>query len=348
MKSINFTPPPDKKIARILDANLDRAREGLRVIEDWCRFGIDRKDLVIKLKDWRHQLSIHHHEIYKQARSANTDQGALLEHPAQKNRKSSTQIIFANCSRIQEALRVLEEFSRNSDPALAKTASIIRFEIYEFELTVLKANTKNKKIKLLADCNLCLITSPHKELIKTVSSALTAGVKMVQYRCKASNDQRKLKEAKELASICKKNNALFIINDRIDLAIAVDADGIHLGQEDIPSETARKILGEERLIGKSTHSLIQIKQAEDEDCDYIGFGPIFSTKNKPKAETLGIKSLSEIYLKTRLPCFAIGGINISNIDQVISSGFKRIAVIDAIMNAKDPNFAANNLLKELS
>tara|TARA_Y100001968_G_scaffold294253_1_gene300706 strand:- start:11099 stop:12136 length:1038 start_codon:yes stop_codon:yes gene_type:complete len=342
-----FTPPKDKKIARVIDANLDRAREGLRVIEDWCRFGIDRKDLVVKLKNWRHQLALHHHEIYKLARSASTDQGALLNHPAQKTRQTSNEIVFANCSRVQEALRVLEEFSRQSDPDLAKIAAIIRFEIYEFELTVFKANRKNIRINLLNTCNLCLITTPTKDLISIVSSALSAGIKMVQYRCKSSNDQIKISEVLQLASICKDNGALFIINDRVDFALAADADGVHLGQNDIPIEIARKILGEERLIGRSTHNLNQLQRAKDEGCDYIGAGPVFPTKNKPQETISGLEFLREAYNATKLPCFAIGGINISNISEIRKSGFNRIAVIDAIMNSKEPGQATKELLKKL-
>ena len=344
---MNFTPPPDKRIARLIDANLDRAREGLRVIEDWCRFGIERKDLVIKLKDWRHQLGVHHHEFYKEARSSTTDKGALLKHPAQKNRHSSKEIIFANCSRVQEALRVLEEFSRQTDPALSEAAAIIRFEIYEFEITILKANNKNNRIKLLSNCKLCLITSPKKELINIVSSALKAGITMVQYRSKGSDDQTKIKEAQKLSTICKRNGALFIINDRIDFAIATEADGVHLGQNDIPTPIARKILGEERLIGRSTHTIAQIQKAEDEGCDYIGVGPVFPTENKPQENIAGIKLLNEAYNQTKLPCFAIGGINISNLQEVTSTRVERIAVINAIMNAQDPELASKKLLEEL-
>ena len=346
---MNFKPPTDKRIARLIDANLDRAREGLRVIEDWCRFGLSRRDLVIKIKNWRHQLSIHHNEIYKQARSSSNDQGALLNHPAQKNRKSSKEIIFANCSRIQEALRVLEEFSRNSNPDLAKCASIIRYEIYEFELTILKANKKEKRKEILNSCKLCLITCPQKELIKTVSKALSEGVKMVQYRCKDSTitDQMKFIQAKEIASICKQNNALFIINDRIDFVLATDADGLHIGQKDLPPEIARNLLGEEKLIGLSTRNLDQIKKAEEAGCDYIGIGPIFATKNKYNINPLGIDYLIEIFKKTKLPCFAIGGINISNINDIKSKGINRVAVIDAIMKNSDPSKATIQLLEKL-
>ena len=342
-----FTPPADKRISRLIDANLDRAREGLRVIEDWCRFGLERKDLVLKIKDWRHQLSKHHHETYKSARSSSTDQGALLNHPLQENRKTPNDIVFANCSRIQEALRVLEEFCRESNPALAKAAAIIRYEIYEFEITILKENNKKKRLELLKKCNLCLITSPEKNLVQIVSLAIKAGIKMVQYRCKDLPDKEKIIEAKELATLCKKQNVLFIINDRIDFLLATDADGIHLGQDDIPLEIARNLIGTDRLIGKSTQDINQIQKAAKDGIDYIGIGPVFPSKNKPLKKAIGLDVLIKASRETNLPCFAIGGIKISNIDKVLTTGIKRIAIIDAIMKATDPSLETNKLLKKL-
>ena len=117
---------------------------------------------------------------------------------------------------------------------------------------------------------MCLITDPKPELTKTIEKALNAGIRMVQYRCKNGTDLEKFAEAKELASLCKAHEALFIINDRLDLALAVNADGIHLGQNDFSTQTARSLLGSEKLIGRSTHSLKQLKKAELEGCDYLG------------------------------------------------------------------------------
>ena len=343
-----FKPPIDQRFNRLIDANLDRAREGLRVIEDWCRFGLDRKDLVVKLKNWRHQLGSHHHEIYKQARSTSTDQGALLDHPDQKHRQTPNDVISANCSRVQEALRVLEEFCRLSDPELAKNAANIRYEIYELEITLLKSTKKNQRLQKLRNSNLCLITTPKEGLIKTISSVLSEGIKMVQYRCKDLTDHAKINEARELAAICKTHDTLFIINDRVDIALAVNADGVHLGQDDMPIEIARNLLGEEHIIGKSTHSLEDLTKAQQEECDYIGIGPVFASKTKSGITPIGLDYLSEISKASKLPCFAIGGINISNTSELISKGIKRIAVVDAIMNTQDPSSATRKILRQLT
>ena len=158
----------DPRVARLIDANLDRSREGLRVVEDWCRFGLERDDLVISLKDWRQRLGKLHQERYKQARSTVTDPGAGLEHPAQLDRHSPRQVVEANCGRVQEALRVLEEYGRSVDPLLASEAAAIRYGLYDLEVNCLKATGGNNRRNRLRDCQLCLITTPCPDLIDRV------------------------------------------------------------------------------------------------------------------------------------------------------------------------------------
>ncbi len=346
-KLMSVAPLMDPRVAQLIDANLDRAREGLRVVEDWCRFALDSEDFVISLKDWRQRLGRHHHDIYKQARSIDKDQGIGLSHPAQKGRHSPLEIISANCARVQEALRVLEEFSREPDPDLSKNAALIRYGLYELEVKILKASISMRRQEKLQQCSLCLITSPQKDLIRKVAKALTSGVKMVQFRSKKGADIDNFLQAKELANICKQHESLFIINDRIDLTLAVNADGVHLGQNDLPTKVARKLLGNEYLIGRSTHSLNQIKAAEDEGCNYLGVGPIFATPSKPELKPVSTKFIHEAVHKAQLPWFAIGGINNSNLNEVCLAGAKRIAVLGAIMNAEDTSQASLELLKGL-
>lgn len=150
----------DPRVARLIDANLDRAREGLRVVEDWCRFGLEQQDLVVRLKDCRQRLGKLHHDSYKQARSTSTDTGAGLEHPAQLDRHSPDHVVAANCARVQEALRVLEEYGRSIDPALAAEAAAIRYGLYDLEVTCLNATLGSRRRNKLQDCRLCLITTP--------------------------------------------------------------------------------------------------------------------------------------------------------------------------------------------
>ncbi len=348
MKSMSVTPPSDNRIAQLIDANLDRAREGLRVMEDWCRFGLKRSDFSIQIKDWRQQLGIHHHNFYRKARLTSNDPAMGVSHPLQKVRSSPEAVFIANSSRVQEALRVIEEFTRITDPKLCDIATKIRYETYEIEIKILNTAEGINKRQTLKDCSLYLITTNSRDLEKIVLQALKAGVKIVQYREKLLHDKEKVSQAKCLASLCKKYNSLFIVNDRIDIALAVDADGIHLGQEDITPKIARALLGDEKIIGRSTHCLEDIKDAEVEGCDYIGIGPIFPSKTKKQLNPIGINYLKKGLNETLLPAFAIGGINSSNISELNKINNPRIAVSDAIINSTNPFSTTQELLKLLT
>ncbi len=348
MKSMPVTPPHDNRIAQLIDANLDRAREGLRVMEDWCRFGLKRNDFSIQIKDWRQQLGAHHLNIYRKARFTSGDPAMGVSHPLQKNRSTPEDIFIANSSRVQEALRVLEEFTRITDPKLSEVATKIRYGTYEIEIKVLKTKEGINKRAILKDCSLYLVTTNKKDLKKIVLQSLEAGVRMVQYREKFLSDNEKVNQAKDLASLCKKYNSLFIVNDRIDIALAVNADGIHLGQEDMPTKIARELLGSEKIIGRSTHCLDDIKQAEDEGCDYIGIGAIFPSKTKKGLSPIGINYLKQGLNNTLLPAFAIGGINSSNISKLDQINNLRIAVSGAIINSSNPFAKTEELFKCLT
>ncbi|WP_269625362.1 thiamine phosphate synthase [Prochlorococcus marinus] len=348
MKSMPVTPPSDNRIAQLIDANLDRAREGLRVMEDWCRFGLKRSDFSIQIKDWRQQLGVNHHNIYRKARLTSNDPAMGVSHPFQKVRSTPEALFIANSSRVQEALRVIEEFTRITDPKLCEIATKIRYKAYEIEIKVLNATEGINRKKTLKGCSIYLITTNRKNLESIVLQALKAGVKIVQYREKFLHDDEKISQAKCLASLCKKFNSLFIVNDRIDIALAVDADGVHLGQEDIPTKIARELLGNEKIIGRSTHCLKDIKNAEEEGCDYIGIGPIFPSETKKKLNPIGIDSLIKGLSETLLPAFAIGGINSSNINKLNQINNLRIAVSDVIINSNDPYSKTGELLKSLT
>ena len=175
-----------------------------------------------------------------------------------------------------------------------------------------------------------------KTVLEDVESALKAGVKIVQYREKEKNTREMIEEAEKINRLCKKNNALFIINDRVDIALAVDADGIHLGNDDMPYHTARKILGNKKIIGLTVHNAGEAVKAEKEGADYIGVSPIFKTQTKTDAgKPGGIKLIEEIKCKVKIPFVAIGGINKTNIKDVLKAGAKSAAIISAIVTKAD-------------
>jgi thiamine-phosphate pyrophosphorylase len=175
--------------------------------------------------------------------------------------------------------------------------------------------------------------------------ALSAGVKFFQYRSK--NDTRKTvyEMALRLGRTARSVGALFIINDHADIAAAIDADGVHLGQDDLPIEYARKQLGRDKIIGVSTHGIEQARAAEAAGADYIGFGPIFSTATKDAGAVQGIEALSCIKKAVSIPVVAIGGINHANIREVMRAGADGAAVISAILSTDDITSAAASMVK---
>ncbi len=340
----------DLAVRRLLDANLDRAREGLRVIEDWCRFGLERADLVVRLKDMRQRLGRLHRDQYKQARHTATDPAAGLAHPAQAGRLQPSSVVAANAGRVQEALRVLEEFGRPSDPGLAAEAAAIRYALYDLEVEVLRAapGGADQRREQLRRCRLYLVTSPSPRLEATVAAALEAGVRLVQYRAKEAEDGQRFAEALALRRLCARHGALFLVNDRVDLALAVDADGVHLGQEDLPPAVARRLLGPERLIGRSTQRLEQLHQAVAAGCDYVGTGPVNATPTKPGREPVGLAYVRQAAAESPIPFFAIGGIDATSLPAVLAAGARGVAVVRAITEAVDPAAACRELLNLLA
>jgi len=333
-------------VLRLLDANLDRAREGLRVAEDWARFGLDRRDLVEGLKDLRQQLGRCHLPRDRQARHTATDSAAGLAHPAQLQRSDAT-VVAANCARAQEALRVLEEFGRSCDPELARVAEHCRYRLYDLETRLLADQSRRQR---LAAERLYLITSPVPQLRSVVEQALQAGVKLVQHRSKLTDDLPRYQEAVALRDLCAAHGALFIVNDRVDLALAVEADGVHLGQGDLPPAQARRLLGPDRLIGRSTHAPEQLQQAMADGCDYAGVGPLQATPTKPGREPVGLDYLRQAAQIATIPHYAIGGVDAQLLPALLEAGGShcRVAVVRAVMEAADPAAAARQLLELLA
>lgn len=178
--------------------------------------------------------------------------------------------------------------------------------------------------------------SPARPLVDILKEAAEAGVRLFQYRNKSVSMKEAYGEALELRRAASECDVTFIVNDRCDLALAVDADGVHVGQDDLPYEYARRIMGPHKLIGLSTHNPEQVMEADKLRPDYIGFGPIFKPGSKRDHDpVVGIQGLTMVRPLTSLPLFAIGGITVQNAEAVFKAGADGIAVISAIMNAAD-------------
>jgi thiamine-phosphate pyrophosphorylase len=191
----------------------------------------------------------------------------------------------------------------------------------------------------LNDIDLYFITDSRltrKTVLEDAKAALKAGVKIIQYREKNKSTSDMIKEADKIKKLCLKNNTLLIINDRVDIALAVDADGVHLGDDDMPYHTTRKILGNKKIIGLTVHNLREAAEAQKAGADYIGASPIFETRTKPDAGApSGIKFIQKVKKTIKIPFVAIGGINESNVADVLKSGAKSVAIISAIISSPD-------------
>ena len=220
-------------VCRILDANLDRAREGLRIVEEWCRFGLNSVTLSEECKKLRQELASWHDPQLRAARDTPGDPGTELTHPQEEQRANLGVLLQANFCRVEEALRVIEEYGKLYHPKMGGAFKQMRYRVYTLESRLLGY----QRHQLLAQSYLYLVTSPSEALFPIVEAALQGGLTLVQYRDKTTDDIERLEIALKLRQLCQQYRAIFIINDRVDLALAVDADGCLLYTSPSPRDS---------------------------------------------------------------------------------------------------------------
>ncbi|MEM9213486.1 MAG: thiamine phosphate synthase [Cyanobacteria bacterium P01_F01_bin.150] len=330
-------------VCRILDANLDRAREGLRIVEEWCRFGLNQSHLTEQCKELRQAIALWHTPEIRAARNTPGDPGTELTHAQERSRPSLTHVLQANFCRVQEALRVLEEYGKLYRPEMGDACKQMRYQVYTLESELMGSHRHQK----LLQAQLYLVTSPHDNLLSVVDAALQGGLKLVQYRAKEEDDIIRYSLADKLKHLCHQYDALFIVNDRVDLALAVDADGVHLGQQDLPIAIARQLLGTNRIIGRSTTNPDEMERAIKEGADYIGVGPVYETPTKPGKAAAGLDYVSYAATHATVPWYAIGSVNADNLTDVIGAGADRVAMVRAIMQAENPTMLTQYCLSQL-
>ncbi|WP_440957118.1 thiamine phosphate synthase [Methanosarcina sp. Mfa9] len=196
----------------------------------------------------------------------------------------------------------------------------------------------NQKKFLLDEIDFYLVTDSElsrKGTLADVGDAVESGCKIIQYREKNKNTKEMINEASEIKKICR-DNAIFLVNDRIDVALAAGADGVHIGQDDMPIDIARKLLGAEKIIGLTVHNRGEAIEAEKKGADYVGLGPIFDTSTKKDAgKGIGPDRIREVKNAIKIPVVAIGGINKENCGNVIESGADSLVAISAIVCSED-------------
>lgn len=344
-----------KKIWRIIDANLNRASEGLRVIEEVARFVMDNEALTAEIKLARHCLaeicrhpSFDYHLLVA-ARNAQEDVGGAHTYSQSEGLRTDYKaIVIANMKRVQEAARVLEEFGKLVNPAIGQSFKQFRFMLYTLEKKLSDSLLKWQRI--VPDWSLYVITgerwSRNRSLKEVVAQAIEGGAGVIQLREKEMDARQLVEAGRCIREITRQAGVLFIVNDRVDVALAVDADGVHVGQDDMDIADVRQMIGPHKLIGVSTHNVDEAKLAEAAGADYIGVGPIFHTDTKENAQNpKGLQTLREIRAAVNIPCVAIGGINAANAAKVIKAGADGAAVITAVIAADDVQQAAQNMLQ---
>ncbi len=333
---------------RIIDANLNRATEALRVLEEIARFYLDDKNLCEQLKNIRHDICKESDTEYEELlKSRNTldDVGVDVEN---KTERLGIESIFkANIKRLQQALRVLAEYSEKND-----VYEKARYDSYTLEKDIWEKLEMNLNAYRLKDKKLYLVTNSDQfesedAFLNAVASSLKGGVDIVQLREKNSSAKRIIELGKKIRNLCSMYDALFIVNDRIDIAKIVEADGVHLGQDDADIESAREILGKDTIVGISTHEPAQALKAVADGADYIGVGPVYTTPTKPGRPSVGLEYVKWVSENVDIPFFAIGGICKENCKEVIDAGSTRLAVVRAIINSDSPDSSARDFKNNL-
>ncbi|MGE3314893.1 MAG: thiamine phosphate synthase [Planctomycetaceae bacterium] len=337
---------------RMIDAAANRAREGLRVVEDFARFALGDKHLNTRLKHLRHDLaealkSIPIGELLA-ARETQLDVGTGISTSAEGSRSNLLDVATAAFKRTQEAFRTLEEVGKLHSAEFGKAIESLRYRLYTLEKAIgttasNQARLAGRNLYLLVTESLCARGSG-----PAIRNALAGGVDIVQVREKSLTDRKLIEHAKRVREWTREAGALFIMNDRADLTVVTDADGVHVGQDELSVREARLIVGPSKLVGVSTHTIEQARQAVLDGADYIGVGPVFSSGTKQFDELAGLDFVRQVAEEISLPWFAIGGITAANLDELKAAGATRIAVSGAICGASDSANSARALKSRLT
>jgi thiamine-phosphate pyrophosphorylase len=350
---------------RIIDANINRASEGLRLLEDIARFILNDAGLSQQLKAMRHSLvketkSLgvkllsqrdsehdvgHPHPIPLPSRERGMDMEA-------SSLQGLSDLVTANAKRVEESLRVIEELAKLPEMSpMLNSAKFeqLRFSLYTLEQRLTSRILRQDKVKQLAGLYVILDRQAlaGRNELEIAEQVIQGGAKVIQLRDKQSSKAELLPVAQELKTLCTGSGILFIINDYLDLVLAVDADGLHIGQRDLPLPIIRRELPIDKIVGCSVTTVSQAIKAQNEGADYIAVGSIFPTPTKKDATVVGVNRLKQIRQAVSSPLVAIGGIDEDNIDEVMAAGADSIAVISAVLSKEDVKGAVQRLMAKM-
>jgi thiamine-phosphate pyrophosphorylase len=341
---------------RILDASANRVGEGLRVIEEFARFDLNDAHFSRLLKECRHEftaaLMMVPERFRLAARDTPGDVGTAIGTLSEYQRSSLLDVVRASFKRVQESLRTLEEYgklihSAGEGPTFSQRIEQLRYRLYTAEKGVLRTASLTERLYgqhlyLLVTASACVAG-----LETTVRAALDAGVRMIQIREKQVPDRELVEHARHLRHWTAAAGALLIVNDRPDIAVLANADGVHVGQDELTVRDARQIVGPHRLVGVSTHSIEQARQAVLDGADYLGVGPTYPSSTKSFDKFSGLEFVRQAAAEIALPWFAIGGIQLQTLGPALTAGASRVAISGAICGANDPRQVTTELLARL-
>jgi thiamine-phosphate pyrophosphorylase len=352
-------------LIRILDASLNRAAEGLRVVEDYVRFALDDPLLTAQAKSLRHDLAAAAAAMSSAdrhaARDTQRDVGTTISTDGEGQRLDVWDVCAASLKRTEQSLRSLEEYGKLLNADFAGQCESLRYRLYTLEKAIDVGRSSRDRLRGVRLCILMDGCDSAGEFERLVKLLRETGVGMIQLRDKRLDDRGLVARAQMLVTLTRRQPpakpgavavtrslTLSIINDRADIAAAVGADGVHVGQEDLSVKDARAIVGTRMLIGVSTHNIEQARGAVLDGANYLGAGPTFTSQTKAFDEFAGLDYLGQVADEIRLPTFAIGGIAASNLADVLAKGISRVAVGAAVTGAADPACAARELLGMLN
>jgi thiamine-phosphate pyrophosphorylase len=314
-------------------------------MEDFCRFSLNAKDLSARSKHLRHRLSAAVSTLDQgallSARDTPGDVGTAVRVDGQLSRVDLADCVTAAAKRVSEALRVLSESVYSLDPAVAADFESIRYASYTLEKDIFLTASARQKFASVRLYVLLTCDDP-SEITDLTHACSQNGADCIQLRIKHLHDAQALACARDFVARCKDNNVLSIINDRLDIAATAGADGVHLGQDDVPISAARALAPCPMIFGASTHSLSELTAAIELRADYIGVGPAFTSPTKPGLRVAGLEYLSSavpLAAQAGIPAVAVGGITLENLDPVLKTGISAVAVGSAITDSPDPAVA---------
>ncbi|NLH17599.1 MAG: thiamine phosphate synthase [Phycisphaerae bacterium] len=335
----------ERAVYRILDANFNRAREAARGMEEFCRFVLNDEGLSGRCKQIRHRLCAAYRGIdagrLLAARDTEGDVGRGMSVEGQMGRTDLEGCLTASVRRWGEAMRALAEAGQMIHRSAAAEFERLRFEGYAIEKDAMLSWLPKSRFAAVRLYVLVTVgtDSDRSKVLELVGRCAEGGADCIQLRAKGLGDNELYSLSSEYVKICRQAGTLSIVNDRPDVAVACDADGVQLGQEDLPVAAVRQIQQKPMIVGVSTHNPDELRTAIEQGADYVGIGPAFASPTKPQIPVAGLEYLRaamNVLKGTAVGHVAIGGIHRGNVAEVLACGIRAIAVGSAVTEAADP------------